>query len=169
MPKVDIEGEISKLEKRIAALNKENNRLGSAHKKKYSEFETLNGALWEGKDVIADSQKQLKKEKDTKKIKKLADEIEAQESTFKKISAKIPAIRKELEKMSSTAKDYVKVGRDELGDIAKLKKDLTRAGGDMKTLKALDKKLDGLNNDVVKIVEAARLIEGAEPPNTPKL
>ena len=170
MPKtVDIDKELPKLEKRVKDLEGGVQKIGSMHKKKYAEFETVNGALWEGKDLIEDDQKKLKKEKDTKKIKALAEEIEEMEKTFKKMSAKIGPIRKELSQMSTTAGNLKRSLDEEKKNVADWEKGLTRTGGDVKELKAASKKLKELDGIIKKSAEAAHFIAETGLANTPKL
>ena len=169
MPKIDVASDLPKLEKRVDALEKGVKKLASMQKKKYAEFETLNNALYEGKDVIEDNRKKLKKEKNAKKIKLLADEIDAQETTFGKISKKIPALRKSLDDMSGTAKNLCRSLDEELGNISKMEKALARTGGDVKELKAMGKTLKGLTGQVKDAAEPASLIADTGLPNTPKL
>ena len=169
MPKVDIESDLPKLEKRVNDLDKGVKKIAAMHKKKYAEFETVNGALWEGKDMIEDNQKKLKKEKDSKKLKKLADEIDAQETTFGKMSKKIPGLRKELGDMSTTAGNLERTLLGEKKTVAQMEKDLKRTGGDVKQLKAWSKTLKDLGDTISKASESAHFIKDTGLANTPKL
>lgn len=169
MPKVDVESDLPKLEKTVDGLDKEAKKLGGAYKKKSAEFETVNSALWEGKDLIEDNQKQLKKEKDTKKIKELAEEIEAQETTFKKMSAKLPAIRKEMETMISEAQTLFKSLSSAEDEVSVLEKALTRTAGDINEMKEWSKTLKGLGATIGKAIEIVRPIKDDGLPNSPKL
>lgn len=169
MPKIDVESDLPKLEKKVDALVKEAGKINTENKKRYAEFENLNGALWEGKKMIEDNQKALKKEKDTKKIKALADEIDEQEKTFKKISAKIPGIRKNVESTMNDADANDKELKSAMDDIAAFNKALMRTGGDVSELKELGKRLKDLEKSVDKAREIVGPIASGGLPNTPKL
>lgn len=169
MPKIDVESDLPKLEKKVDALVKEAGKINTENKKRYAEFENLNGALWEGKKMIEDSQKALKKEKDTKKVKALADEIEEQEKTFKKISAKIPGIRKNVESTMKDAENCDKDLKSALDEIAALNKALTRTAGFGDDLKEMAKQLKDLEKKVDKAREIVGPIATGGLPNTPKL
>lgn len=147
--KVDFEKDLPKAEKRVDELDKGVKKLATMQNKKYAEFETLRGALIEGKDVMAENQKAIKKEKDPKKIAALATEMEEQEKTFEKMSAKLKPIVKELADMATTAANLKRTMQEEYKALAVMEKDLKRTGGDMKdikswadTIKALMKTLD---------------------------
>lgn len=169
MAKTDFNKDLPKLQKRVGNLVNGVKKLGTMHKKKYAEFETVNGALWEGKDMVEDNKKKLKKEKDTKKIKVLAEEIDAQETTFKKMSSKVTPIRKDLADMSSTAGNLKRSLQDEKKTIDGMQKELKRMAGDLKTLKEWNKTLVDLADEVSKSSENASLIADTGLANTPKL
>lgn len=169
MPKINVESDLPKLEKKVEALVKEAGKINTENKKRYAEFENLNGALWEGKKMIEDSQKALKKEKDTKKIKELADEIEQQEETFKKISGKIPGIRKNVESTMNDATTCDKDLKGAIDEIAEFNKALLRTGGDVSDLKEWGKQLKDLETKATKAREIVGPISTGGLPNTPKL
>ena len=127
------------------------------------------GNIREGKSLIEDNQKQLKKEKDTKKIKALADEIEEQEKTFKKMSAKMPAIRKEAESMISEGTSLFKSLSGAGDDVKEMEKALTRTAGDINEIKAWSKTLKELGKTIEKAIDIVRPIKDDGLPNTPKL
>lgn len=169
MPKINVESDLPKLEKVVEGLDKDAKKLGAAYKKKSAEFETMNGALWEGKNMIEDNQKQLKKEKDTKKAKTLLEEIEEQEKTFKKMSAKLPAIRKDAETMISEGATLFKSLSAASGDVTDMEKALTRTAGDINEMKEWSKTLKELSKTIEKAIDIVRPIKDDGLPNTPKL
>ncbi len=169
--KVDFEKDLPKAEKRVDDLDKGVKKLATMQNKKYAEFETLRGALMEGKGIIADSQKDLKKEKDAKKISALAQEIETQEKTFEKISAKLKPIVKELTDMGTTAGNLKRSMQEEYKALQEMEKELKRTGGDMKeikawadTIKTLCKTLDDGADKAASLAEEPKSL-----PDIPKL
>lgn len=164
MPKVDVESEIEGAEKRVNALERKTKQLVSAQKKKYAEFETLNGALYEGKDLIEDNKKQLKREKNDRKRKALTDEIEESERTFGKISKKLEPIVKAL-KQSGDASDAIsgelKTERKTLVDLGN---SLKRTGGELDQLRQWAAEIKKLIKTVADTAETAG--QAADLPNT---
>lgn len=168
MPKTDFERDMPKLEKRVGELEKGVKQLSGMQKKKYTEFETLKNALWEGKDLIDENQKALKKEKDPKKLKALAEEIEEAEKTFKKISAKLDPMIKELSEMGTTAANLKRSMQEEKKTVESMEKDLTRTAGDVKELKAWADTLKDLGKTLTTNIQTAGQLED-EPKSLPKV
>ncbi len=169
--KVDFEKDLPKAEKRVDDLDKGLKKLATMQNKKYAEFETLRGALMEGKDVIAENQKAIKKEKDPKKISALATEMEEQEKTFEKIAAKLKPIVKELGDMGTTAGNLKRSMQEEYKALQEMEKELKRTGGDMKeikawadTIKTLCKTLDTAADKAASLAEEPKSL-----PDIPKL
>ena len=148
MPTTDFDSELSALEKRLTDFIKGNDKLENMFKKKRQEFETINSGLWEGKKMYEESQKELKKEKDPKKIKALAEEIEETEKTFKKMTAKLDGIVKELSGMGTTGGNLERSIRDEDKALDKMEKDIKRTGGEVKQLKEWDATMKGLRKSI---------------------
>ena len=136
MPKVDVAAEIEAAELRVKKLHKKTSKLTGAVKKKYAEFETLNGTLYEGKDVIADNTKALKKEKNDRKAKALQEEIDEMEKVFKKISTKIGPVIRELERMGTLGEGLVSDLEEERSTLVALGNSLKRTGGELDQLRA---------------------------------
>lgn len=168
MAKVDVGGDLGKAEKRVGDLEKGLKSLAGMQKKKYAEFETLNNALYEGIDLINENQKALKKEKDTKKIKVLADEIDESEKTFKKMSVKRDAVVKELGDMGTTALNLMRSFEDEDKGLVELEKALPRCGGDLKEMKEWGNTIKTLQKTVNVSRQSARQLAD-EPKSLPKL
>lgn len=168
MPKMDVEGELTKAEKRVTELEKGVKSLAGMQKKKYAEFETLNNALYEGKEIIEDNQKALKKESDPKKIKALADEMEEAEKTFKKMSVKRDAVVKELGDMGTTAGNLVRSLAEEEKGLSQLEKTITRTGGEIKDLKAWSATITELQKTIKGATQTAQGLAD-EPKSLPKL
>ena len=168
MPKMDVEGDLTKAEKRVGDIEKGIKTLAGMQKKKYAEFETLNNALYEGKDLIDENQKALKKEKDTKKIKELAGEIEESEKTFKKMAVKRDAVHKELNEMGTTAGNLLRSLQEEEKGLGELEKAIKRTGGELKDLKAWDATIKALQKAIKSSTQTAQGLAD-EPKNLPNL
>jgi DNA repair ATPase RecN len=168
MPKMDVEGDLTKAEKRVGDLEKGLKTLGGMQKKKYAEFETLNNALYEGKELIEDNQKALKKESDPKKIKALAEEMEEAEKTFKKMAAKRDTVVKELGDMGTTATNLLRSFEVEEKGLNELEKALTRSGGDVKEMKAWSNTIKTLLKTASSSMQTAKQLAD-EPKSLPKL
>lgn len=164
MPKVDVAAEIDAAETRIKQLGRDTKALAGGQKKKHAEFETLNGALFEGLEVIADSKKALKKEKDGRKKKLLEDEIDAQEKTFKKISAKLTPIVRDLGRSGTEADTLREALKAEKATLVALGNGLKRTGGELDQLRAWAADIKGLIKKVGAISEVAD--QAADLPNT---
>lgn len=164
MPKVDVEQEIAAAEARIKSLGRDTKALAGAQKKKYAEFETLNGALFEGIEVIADSKKALKKEKDARKKKALEDEIDAQEKTFKRISTKLTTIIRALGRSGTEGDALNEQLKTEKDTLVALGNSLKRTGGELDQLRTWAGEIKALIKKVGAIAEVAG--QCAELPNT---
>lgn len=169
--KFNFEKDMPRIEKRVGDLETGVKKLAAMQKKKYTEFETLKNALWEGKDLIEENQKSLKKEKDPKKIKELAEEIEEQEKTFKKISAKLDPMVKELTEMGTTAGNLKRTMEDEQKTVEAMEKEVTKTAGDVKDLKAWADSLKALAKTLKQSIMSAGDLESEAKglPKVPKL
>jgi chromosome segregation ATPase len=171
MPSTDFEGDLDKLDKRLEALKKENDKLETAFKKKRQEFETINSALWEGKKDYDDTQKELKKEKDAAKIGALAEQLQETEKTFDKMTKKLDGLVKELEVMGKTGSELEKSIKEEQKNVDALEKNIKRTGGEIAQLKEwadMIKKLGkGITFEATRAFTIADEVENL--PKTPKL
>ena len=163
MPKVDVAAEIEAAELRVKNLHKKAKQLAGAQKKKFAEFETLNGTLYEGKDVIA--------EKNDRKAKALQEEIDEMEKVFKKISAKIGPVIRELERMGKLGDGLVSELQEERKTLIALGNSLKRTGGELDQLRAWAADIKGLLKIVSDTADTAGEVAElpATLPNTPKL
>ena len=164
MPKIDVAAEIDAAEARIKTLGRDTKSLAGAQKKKFAEFETLNGALFEGVEVIADSKKALKKAKDARKQKALEEEIDAQEKTFKKISAKLGPIVRDLERSGAEGDALNEQLKAEKATLVALGNSLKRTGGELDQLRTWAGEIKALIKKVGAIAETAGQV--AELPST---
>ncbi len=171
MPKVDIAAEIDAAEARVKQLGRTTKAVAGAQKKKYAEFETLNGALFEGIEVIADSKKALKKEKDGRKIKALEAEIDAQEKTFKKISTKLTPIVRDLGRSGTEGDALNEQLKAERATLVELGNSLKRTGGELDQLRTWAGEIKALIKKVGAIAETAGQVAElpSSLPRTPTL
>ena len=171
MPKVDTEAELDSALARVNALAKKVNKLAANQKKKYAEFETLNGGLHEGKDVIEDSKKALKKEKNDRKRKALEDEIEEGEASFGRMSTKLRGIVRDLGVMGGKGARLENSLKEERAKLVELGNSLKRTGGELEQLRewaANIKKLIKFVSDTHENASAAAELPGTLP-RTPTL
>jgi chromosome segregation ATPase len=171
MPSSDFDSDLNKLDKRLEALKKGNDKLETMFKKKRQEFETINSALWEGKKDYDDTQKDLKKEKDAKKIGELAEQLQETEKTFDKMTTKLGGIVKELNDMGATGANLERSIKEEQNNLDALEKEIKRTGGEIKQLKEWADTIKGLGKSIN--FEATRAFTIADEvknlPKTPKL
>jgi chromosome segregation ATPase len=171
MPTNDFGADLEKLEKRLEALQKGNDKLETMFKKKRQEFETINSALWEGKKDYDDTKKDLKTEKNATKIGEMAEQLQETEKTFDKMTKKLGGIVKELNDMGTTGSNLERTIKDEEKNLDKLEKDIKRTGGEIAQLKEWAEMIKKLGKGIT--FEATRAFTIADEvknlPKTPEL